>query len=750
MSPQSPDHQIAPRHVASHGRVSTNHVTRTDIAVHDVWRILVARHRTFFACFALFTVGAIVISLALPKRYEAVARLSLDFESSDALNLETFARTATGVDSDTKLQTQVKVLQTDSLAWEVIKQLRLDQRREAAHRRFVVGPPVCVSKADETPDSIGPECRHVLLEEFQRRLRVQSIPRTQIVEIRFRSQSPELAAKVVNKLADSYIESNFRTKYEASMRVSSWLSGQMDDVKRDAENAEEKFIAFQRQVGMVGTDENHNVLIERLNALNQQLVVAEANRIVREARYRVALSGDPQALADMTPGSPLQLLRAEEINLRNQYAQLDSIYGENYPRIVQMKEQIEKASQATNAELTRVRDKAKSEYEAALKTETMLRDEFEGQKQQAYKTNEAAVQAALMKRDVDASRELYEQLTKKLKEAGILAGLKANNVTVIDPAMLPVKASEPLTSLNILLGMVLGGVCGVGTCLLSDQVDTTIKSATDIHTLTTIPTLGVVPRQHLATLRSSALLANSRNGSVPTISTLEEPESIMADAYRSLRTAILLSSPGAVPKSILITSPLPREGKTTTTVNTAVVFAQHQRRVLVVDGDLRRRDLHRYLHVNPTKGGLSLALVGEDPSQFYMEHPQLPNLVFLPAGERPPKPPDLLDSERMRQLLADWRQQFDHVFIDAPPIIGLSDSVIMSTMVDMVMLVVRSRQSERQHLIQAQELIAGVGAKIAGAVINDYPLASAPYGYGHQSELYHEYFIGNGGRNGRG
>ncbi|HTD21244.1 MAG TPA: polysaccharide biosynthesis tyrosine autokinase [Terriglobales bacterium] len=715
---------------------------RDEITLREVWQILLKRRTAFFACLAMGILTALIISLVLPTRYEGIGRLTVDFDSPSSFDMDALAKAA-GVDSETKLQTQVNVLQTDALAWDVIKQLRLDQRPETAHRRFILGPAECVTPPNQSFDSIGPECRRMLLDEFHSRLHVQSVPKTEIIEIRFRCKSRELAASVVNTLADTYVEQGFQMKYLAAMRPTNWLSGQLNDVKKDAELAEEKLLDYQRKTGIFGTDENHNVVIERLTTVNQQLVDARANRIVHEARYRVAMTGDPESLAELTPGSTLQVLHTQEADLKNQYAQLDAKYGDAYPKVIQVKAQLEKAAEATRLELDRTRGKIKDQYEAALKSESMLHDEFEKQKLEAYDTNEASIQAAMLKHDVDATRELYEQLVKRLKEAGIIAGLKATNVAVIDPAAIPVSPVEPRPVLNLAMGMFVGSLGGLTLCFLLNNIDTTIASPNDVADVGSLPALGIVP--HLSESAARGILSSAnRNGAsgATLVAALERPESEMADAYRSLRTVLLLPNGGPAPKVHLITSPLPREGKTTTSVNTAVVFAQKKRRVLLVDADLRWAGLHRCLNLR-RNGGLSAALTGGDPRESYLPHPELPNLFILPAGARPSKPPDLLDSDRMRELVSLWRQEFDQVIIDAPPVIGLSDAAILATMADTVVLVLRAEQSRRQDLFRAQEILARVDANVAGAIINDFDLKAHGY-YGNSPSLYARYFNENG------
>jgi capsular exopolysaccharide synthesis family protein len=410
-----------------------------------------------------------------------------------------------------------------------------------------------------------------------------------------------------------------------------------------------------------------------------------------------------------------------------------------------VKAQLDKAQDATQLELNRTRDKIKNEYEAALKSESLLRNEFENQKSEAYNRNQAAIQVALLKRDVDASRELYEQLVKKLKEAGIVAGLKATNVMVIDPAGIPVSPAEPRPILNLGLGMLAGSLIGLALCFVQENMDTTIATPNDVADVGSLPALGIVPRLTDGQVNGDRSIMPGLAKKALRPVALERPESMVADAYRSLRTAVLLSKPEDPPKVLLVTSPLPREGKSTTCVNSAVVFAQKSQRVLLVDGDLRRADVHRLLNLTPN-GGLSAALAGESPNRFYLRHPELPSLTVLPAGKRPPKVPDLLDSARMRELVSFWRQEFDQVIIDAPPVIGMSDAVILATMADMVVLVLRAQQSHRQDLLRAQEILASVDANVAGAIINDFDLkAHAYYGYyGDTPSLYARYFSENG------
>ena len=726
-------------------KVYTSHF-RHEIAIEDIWGIIRRRKIVFYISLAFFICLSLLYSIISPVRYEGVGRLTVEFGSSTLGSQAEALAQATGVDAATKLETQVNVLETDAMAWDVITRLRLDQSPEAAVRHFLIGPVACMTRANLPVSAVSPECRRMLIDEFHRRLHVQPISRTEIIEIRYRSRSRELAAKVVNMLADLYVERSFQAKYTAAMRASEWLSNQLDGVKRDAEAAESRYIAYQQSTGIIGSDTSHNILVERLGALNQQLVTAESERVVRESRYRVAQEGDPEAIAEIVPGSTLQTLHNEEVQLRARYAELNSKYDENYPRVKEIKEQLAEAERATAAELARTRQRLEREYQAAQNSEDLIRAEFEKQKQEAYDTSEASVQMALLKRDVDASNELYEQLVKDLKAAGIQAGIRANSVTMIDPASLPVKPVEPLWSRNLAWGVIIGAVLGLAMCFTLDSIDTTITTLKDAADFCSLPALGIVPKMvgSGSRIRSgSAALSGVGSSSIPV---LDQPHSETSDAYRTLRTALLLSNPGAPPKVILITSALPREGKSTVSVNIAAVFSQKNRRVLLVDGDLRRGDLRRYFKYGGIQG-LSAALAGEDPGQFYVKYPKLPNLDVLPAGTRPPHPPDMLDSDRMRQLIQRWREEYDTVIIDAPPVIGMSDAVIFSTMADTIVLVVRARQSRRQDVNRTVEVLRRTGnAHVSGIVINDLDARGTGF-YGDDASLYGHYFNQSEGTN---
>jgi capsular exopolysaccharide synthesis family protein len=314
---------------------------------------------------------------------------------------------------------------------------------------------------------------------------------------------------------------------------------------------------------------------------------------------------------------------------------------------------------------------------------------------------------AVLKRDVDASNELYEQVVKRLRTGDVMAGISGSDVTVIDPAAVPTRRAEPHRFLNLVGGITIGALCGVALCGLLETTDRKISTTNAVAELCPLPGVGMIPK-----------FSNDNSTKLLPIAALDLPDSQAAEAYRSLRTALLHQGPGEPAKVILVTGPSADEGKTVSSINLAIVFAQMNRRVLLVDTDFRKKTLSRYFSA-AAGGGLSAALTGGSPSSYFLSPAGMPNLTVLPAGEESAIPPDVIDSSRMRELVAKWREEYDQVILDATHVLGLSDAVVLSTMADTTVLIVRAGYGRRQDVLRVLEVLDGVGAKVSGAVVTD-------------------------------
>jgi succinoglycan biosynthesis transport protein ExoP len=713
-------------------------------SIISLWRVIQKRRWLILCSLGIIVLLVTVISLALPKRYDASSILLLDLEGEEDLGLDQVVMPI-GIDLDTKLQTQVRIVQSDTIANSVIKELGLQ------NNTAFVGKQAKLSGNDF--DSMDLQTRAVLKNRLHRNLTVQLVPKTEIMEIHFRSQDPKLAADVANAIARTYIEHNFQTKYQATRQTSDWLAKQLDDVKKRAELAQQDVITYQKKTGLFGADESHNIVIDRLELLNKSVSEAETDRIVLEAKYRIAMTQNPELIANILPESLLAVLYKERAESRAEYAEFAAKYGPSYPRVIQLQAQLKELDSSIAQEITKVGETLHAEYLAALKSEQMLQATLDKQKDDAYNMNQDAVQYGIMRREVDSSRDLYEGLLKKLKEAGILAGLKSSNINIVDTASVPVVPVEPRIPLNIALGSMGGLLFGVAFAFVVEAVDSSIRTPEDVENYCSLPSLGIIPRVNGNESAARRTLARTRPLQFIMPLTMGQSGSGGAEAFRALRTSLMLSSPSAPPQVILVTSAMMQEGKSFLSINLAVVLAQTGQKVLLVDCDMRRPAVDKYLGI-PMNQGLSACLAGtEDSTAMTVSIPEIPGLHVLPAGHMPPYPSEMLGSEALPQLVQRWRKQFRYIVIDTPPVLAVTDSVVSARVADVVVLVVRSEATRRQSLLRTRDLLKKAHANIAGVVVNGLSLNSVEYRqyygyYGKDHQGYYHNGNGNGGVNG--
>ena len=436
-------------------------------------------------------------------------------------------------------------------------------------------------------------------------------------------------------------------------------------------------------------------------------------------------------------------MREQQADLKIQVAQFSTQFGASYPKVVQLNTQLKEVEAQLQTEMTKVISRVRSGYLASLQHETMLRQALTNQKQEANKLNESAIEYSLLKRDVESYRTLYEGLMEKLKEAGVTAGLRSNNIRSVDKARVPTYPSEPNVPRNLTFALALGLTTGIGLAFLLEGIDNTVRTPEQAQAISGLPSLGMIPLGSKGGMEAAArrlTVATSREA--VELVTQSRPQSQMAESYRALRTSLLLTSLGGPPKTILVTSALPQEGKTTTSINTAIVLAQKGTRVLLIDADLRRPSIHKTLGMGP-KTGLSNVLTGNATlQQAVVRSSILPSLFVLTAGTPPPNPAELLASSNMKDILAELREQYDHIVVDTPPTLSVTDAVVMSTRADAVVLVIRSGQTTKQALRRSRDILMQVNARVAGVLLNAVDLTSPDYYYyyEYQGKYGHRYY----------
>ncbi len=714
-------------------------------AVRDYLRVLLKRKWTVLACLVVVFSVVAIASLKMTPVYEASGSIAINkpdsslgnFSNSTTFNLDYY--------DPTELETEVKILQSDLLALQVVKDLGLDRRPEFGGKAAPTS-----SSLDLAPDPLqdDPGRTSALLGSFRGSLKVTLAPNTKIIEVHYFSPDRQLAANVVNKLMEDYTENNFKSRFDSTMQAEDWLKNQLVDLQMKVESSQQKLVQYQKEHEILGIDEKQNITTAKLDELNKALTAAESERMDKESVYRLVESGDADTVASavsaldaagagtQSASGLLENLRAKEADLKIQAAQLNTQFGPSYPKLAQLNSQLKEVDAQILLETKKVAAKVRGQYMAALQRENLLHDALEKQKQEENKLNESAIDYSILKRDLDSYRQLYEGLMEKMKEAGVSAGLKSNNFRIVDVARVPTYPIEPNIPRNLAFAFILGLTSGVGLAFLQEGLDNTVRTSEQAQMISGLPPLGMIPLP-AKTAREGAnpkrlVIATSAKEAVEMVAQ-SRPHSQMAESYRALRTSLLLTNLGAPPKVIMVTSALPQEGKTTTSMNTALVLAQKGVRVLLIDADLRRPSIHKILGMGP-RSGLSNVLTGSATLQQTITRSSiLPNLSILPAGTPPPNPAELLASTNMRDVLEELRGQYDHIVVDTPPTLSVTDAVVLSPRADAIVLVIRSGQTTKQALRRSRDILTQVNAKVSGVLLNAVDLSSPDYYY------YYEY-----------
>jgi capsular exopolysaccharide synthesis family protein len=512
--------------------------------------------------------------------------------------------------------------------------------------------------------------------------------------------------------------------------------------------SEDARINYERQNQIWSVDDKSNITTQRLADLDKQLTDAQGETLKKQALYEYAKAGDIDAVPEIRADPLLQDLQRKRADLAVQYTEAVNQYGPNFPKVQRLQAQTKEVDDQIARESRGIVLQLESDYREAKQREELIRQALEAQKAETNNMAEKMVQYNILKRESEADKSLYEGLLTKLKEAGISEGLKSSNLRVVDPAMIPSYPARPAKARNIALAFLVGLVGGIGLALLREYLDNTVKTPDDIETLTRLPSLAVVPAfgdSATHKRRMGIFGSPSTNGHEKRIELVAQhlPKSQMSEAFRALRTALLLSQPDHPPQVILVTSALPREGKTTAAANLAVTLAQLGDKTVLVDADLRKPGVGRLLNLGSGKyAGLSSYLAGVSTLDLVtVPHPAIPNLAAIPTGPLPPNPADLLSSHKLADAIAELRTKYKFVVIDSPPIMAATDAVILSVQVDGVLLVVRSGETPKEAFTRTRDLLTSVKSRILGVVLNAVDASAPDYYYSYR---YYPYSYGYG------
>jgi len=719
-----------------------------EVNLRDYWRVIQKRRWTIIAFFFIVLITTAVATFTMRPIYRATTTLQINKENPQIVDFkEIFAVNTMDMDY---YQTQYKILESRSLAKRVIQPLKLSE-----HPEFLKQPetPFQRWKADllqsvtalfsSSPSNGEPsetdgepsntEKDTVLINQFLSKLKVEPIRNSRLVKIHFDSNFPELSARVADELAAAYLQQTLEARFNATEQARDWLTKQLEDLKAKVERAEEALQAFGVKHDIISLEEKENVIIQRLNELNEALTKAETERMGKEALYKQTKDRHFDSLPSILENKLIMDLKQASIQLEAQYTKLSETFKPDYPEMVRLKTQMETVQKRLNNETEKIIASIKNDYESSLRREGLLRQSFEQQKARVMTMKEKAIQYNILKREADTNKELYGGLLQRMKEAGVSAGIMASNIQVVDKAELPTKPHKPNKRLNLLLAAVVGLFLGVGLAFFFEYLDNTVKTPEDVEQLIRLPSFGMVP--DISSHRRRQL---EKGATYPVeLITHAHPKSMLSEAYRNIRTSILLSFSERPPKRIAITSPNPSEGKTTTVINTAIALSQTGASVIIVDTDLRKPRIHK-IFTEENGVGLSNFLSGNAGLEAIIKKTEIPNLYYIPSGPIPPNPSELISSNLFKNMLQSLDERFDHLVFDSPPVLGFADSIILSTFVDGMILVTTGGKTPRETLQRAKGMLLQVNAKILGVVINRVNIERSEYGYYYYR--YHYYY----------
>lgn len=701
-------------------QIHTEPAGSSDVSVRDILDILF-RRRWLILIVLLLSVAAATDLMLRPRKYTADGTIRI--QPGTASMYRTSPLSILSGEATDQIASEAAILQSRTLYLQVAKELNL------------VNDPAFWGRSTMKPQSLDdPKVREKLVRQMRKSIEVGHNP-NEIIRISCTTISPELSSKIVNTLINDYISYLFQMRYGSTKRASEWLIGQLNDLKQQIEGDQTEIINLQKRLGVIGLNEQtaDYLQIQSLDSMTKATSEATVERILAEAKLRYLEESNPNLIEGeanlLAMGSPnptqnglLQNLRNARAEAASNYARLLAQFGPQYPEVRDQKAQLDEIDREVKTEQERILNQAKLTFDAASANEKMDQDALKRTTGEAFKSGGDMVRYVLLLHDYQAHRGLYEELVQRLREAGITAGLEAGEIDIVDLADLPAIPNPPGPILLLAGSLFAGLIMGCFLAQVADALDTRVIDAEQAGRILNLPLLGMVPHANWGKQKSGAP-ASSLDVVAPGLRYTE--------AIQGLRSSILLATPGRPPKTILVTSAAPAEGKSTTARNMAIVFARHGARVLLVDCDLRIGSQATSFGVASAKGVTSILTGHTSLGESLEQVPAIENLSVLTSGPRAPDPAVLIASEQMARLVRTTAENFDFVILDSAPILGLSDTINLGQMTEAAILVVREGQSNRKAIREAVARMRSARLPVLGFVLNDIDLRAHAYSYGY-------------------
>ena len=699
---------------------------------HYLW--ILRRHGWKMLGFvALVVLCAVVISLRLTPVYESTATIDIDRRMPTGVLGEDSTQSVNN-DADQFLATQVKLIQSDSVLRPVVDKYKL---REVE--------PDALEEAVDTSDT----SREAPVE--LKPLRVTRPPNTYILQISYRSQHRQLAADIANGIAQSYLAHSFAIRYQATASLSEFMERQLEELKAKMEKSSEALARFERELNLINPEEKTSILTARLLELNSEYTKAQADRVRKEAANNSVANGSLAAAQASTQGEALKKLAEDLGEAQQKFAEGRTTFGANHPEYKKLQSRVTELEAQLDSARKNVARRAQVEYYEAVDREAKLENAVKETKAEYDGLNSRSFEYQNLKREAEGDKKLYEELVRRIKEAGINASFQNSSIRVADLARPGLRPVFPKIWLNVLLAFLFASFFSVGAAVLSDVLDNTVRDPDQISRLMNAEVIGSLPavkdwRRHLSPIHGVSMIngvnANGNgNGTAALVKSQSEGDQALTnyeEAIRTLRNSILLTDFDRRLRSVLLTSASPSEGKSTVAAHLAATHASQHKRTLLIDGDLRRPSVHRLYQV-PNSVGLSNVLLQQiswRDAVIRIDDPQ--GLDVLPAGPSTRRASDLIGMG-LAEIIEEATREYDLVVLDAPPLLGFAEPLQMATAVDGVIVVARAGDTSRKALNTVITTLARLRANLVGVVLNEVHRevsAGYYYYYGHYNGYY--------------
>ncbi len=717
------------------------------IDLREIWRMLVKHKWLLLSIAVVGFLGAMLYSFVQTPIYQSSTTLQVDKRAASVVKFGQEAEAVQDMDDRTGLGTQLELLKSRALAERVIDELRLDRSGPSTEALLAAADGTTTEEAPQgteaatglfgkiqdswrkmrEPAAVTEQklSREGVVGAFRQTVSVEQIRNSRLLKVTVENPDPQLASRIANTMAQSFITLNLERRLESSSYAKSFLEEQLVLIKAKLEESERKLNQFTRARNILTLDEKTNVVNQTYSEFSSALAKAEQDRIKIESEYQ-SIASSPDTARQVLDSSAYKELKTQKTKLDAEYQLNRKVYKDDFPKMQQLRAQIAEIDAKIKAEVDTILRSVSVQLETAKRQEASIRARLAQTRAEIVTGQDQSVDFNLLKREVDTNRELYNGLLQQVKEVGVAGGVETNNIQVVDKAEVPLFPFKPNIMRNSMMGLLIGLVLGCLVVFLMESLDDSIKVADEVEKTLMVPLLGVIPKiKEKTDLASVALLAH------------EDPRGHLAEAYRSLRTSLQFSTSEGAPKRLVVTSTTKNEGKSTTALALAINFAQLGNRVAMIDADMRNPTLHKFLGLDNAQG-LSNHLSGHAEEGALVKDTTIANLSAITAGPVPPSPVDLLTGPKFGELLDHLQAQgFEYIIIDGPPVLGLADAVVLGNQVPSVLYVTQASHTRKSHIKDAFRRLRMAGIVPRGVVLTKataqntaYYTYDSYYGYG--------------------